>query len=144
MQSKLGQFYLDENMSEIATPYERIGGEPAVRKLCHTFYKIMNETPQTQLIRGLHPQDIQISEDKLFMFLSGWLGGPSLYIEKYGHPRLRARHLPFSIGIEERDQWLYCMGQALKTLELDPLFAEQLMGSFAQTADFMRNRQETN
>ena len=77
------------------------------------------------------------------MFLSGWLGGPSLYIEKYGHPRLRARHLPFSIGIEERDQWLYCMAQALKTMDLDPLFAEQLMSSFAQTADFMRNRQET-
>ncbi|THF72245.1 MAG: hemoglobin-like protein [Methylophaga nitratireducenticrescens] len=130
-------------MANIATPYERIGGETGVRKLCHTFYTIMCETRQTEVIRGLHPQNIQISEDKLFMFLSGWLGGPSLYIEKYGHPRLRARHLPFSIGIEERDQWLYCMAQALKTMDLEPFFAEQLMSSFAQTADFMRNRQET-
>lgn len=129
-------------MNKIATPYERIGGEAAVRKLCQTFYQIMCETPQTQLIRGLHPHDIQLSEDKLFLFLSGWLGGPSLYIEKYGHPRLRARHLPFSIGIEERDQWLYCMAQALKSMDLEPLFTEQLMSSFVQTADFMRNREE--
>jgi hemoglobin len=102
----------------------------------------MCDTPQTQLIRELHPENIGISEEKLFMFLSGWLGGPPLFTDKFGHPRLRARHLPFSIGIEERDQWLYCMAQALKSLDLDPLFAEQLMSSFVQTADFMRNRQE--
>ncbi|AFI84754.1 group II truncated hemoglobin [Methylophaga nitratireducenticrescens] len=130
-------------MTDIATPYERIGGESAVRKLCHTFYKIMTETPQTQLIRSLHPQEIQLSEDKLYMFLTGWLGGPPLYTEKYGHPKLRSRHLPFSIGIEERDQWLYCMTEALNTMDLDPLFTTQLMSSFAQTADFMRNRQES-
>lgn len=129
-------------MSEQNTPYQRIGGEPAVRKLCQTFYQIMCDTPQTALIRDLHPQDIAHSEEKLFMFLSGWLGGPSLYTDKYGHPRLRARHLPYSIGIEERDQWLYCMAQALKTLDLEPQFAEQLMSSFVQTADFMRNRAE--
>jgi len=129
-------------MSEIQTPYERIGGEPAVRQLCQTFYQIMSETPQTDLIRSMHPENIQISEDKLFMFLTGWLGGPPLYTDQFGHPRLRARHLPFSIGIEERDQWLYCMAQALKTLNLEQLFAEQLMSSFVQTADFMRNRPE--
>ncbi len=130
-------------MSEIQTPYERIGGEKAVRQLCQTFYQIMSDTPQTKLIRVMHPENIQISEDKLFMFLSGWLGGPSLYTDQFGHPRLRARHLPFSIGIEERDQWLYCMAQALKTLDLDQLFAEQLMSSFVQTADFMRNKPES-
>lgn len=129
-------------MTSVATPYQRIGGEVGVKKLCRVFYQTMHETPQTSIIRQLHPQDIQSSEDKLFMFLSGWLGGPQLYTEKFGHPRLRARHLPFSIGIEERDQWLYCMAQALKSLDLDPLFAEQLMSSFTQTADFMRNRQE--
>lgn len=129
-------------MADIATPYERIGGENGVRTLCETFYRIMCDTPQTQLIRGLHPEDINISEEKLYLFLTGWLGGPPLYTDRYGHPRLRARHLPFSIGIEERDQWLYCMAQALKTMNLDDLFAEQLMSSFVQTADFMRNRQE--
>lgn len=129
-------------MSEIQTPYERIGGEAAVRKLCKTFYQIMSETPQTQLIRQMHPEDIATSEQKLYEFLTGWLGGPPLYTDKYGHPRLRARHMPFAIGIEERDQWLYCMAQALKTLDLDKLFAEQLMASFVQTADFMRNQPE--
>lgn len=129
-------------MTNMQTPYQRIGGEAAVRKLVKLFYQIMSETPQTGLIRSLHPEDIQSSEDKLFWFLSGWLGGPQLYVEKFGHPRLRARHLPFSIGIEERDQWLYCMAQALKKMDVEPLFAEQLLASFAQTADFMRNRPE--
>lgn len=129
-------------MSEIQTPYERIGGEQGLRKLVHTFYQIMCDTPQTALIRKLHPDDISISEEKLFMFLSGWMGGPPLYTDKFGHPRLRARHLPFPIGIEERDQWLYCMAQALKTMDIDALFSEQLMGSFVQTADFMRNQPE--
>jgi hemoglobin len=129
-------------MSEVKQPYERIGGDEAVRRLCQTFYQIMSDTQQTQLIRAMHPKNIKISEDKLYMFLSGWLGGPPLYTNKYGHPRLRGRHLPFPIGIEERDQWLYCMAQALKTMELDQIFAEQLMSSFVQTADFMRNKVE--
>lgn len=130
------------NMPEMPTPYERIGGEAGVRELCHHFYQIMSETPQTRRIRALHPEDIAQSEEKLFMFLSGWLGGPQLYVREYGHPRLRARHLPFPIGAEERDQWLYCMQEALKKMQLDALFTEQLMSSFVQTADFMRNRQE--
>ncbi|MFW5426560.1 MAG: group II truncated hemoglobin [Methylophagaceae bacterium] len=129
-------------MSEVKTPYERIGGEQAVRQICQSFYQIMCDTPQTQLIRAMHPQDIAISEEKLYLFLTGWLGGPPLYTDKYGHPRLRARHLPFAIGIEERDQWLYCMAQTLKTMNLEELLAEQLMNSFVQTADFMRNQPE--
>ncbi|MFW5450891.1 MAG: group II truncated hemoglobin [Methylophagaceae bacterium] len=129
-------------MPEMKTPYQRIGGEESVHNLVHTFYQIMSDTPQTQLIRAMHPDDIKISEEKLYLFLTGWLGGPPLYTDKYGHPRLRARHLPFSIGDEERDQWLYCMAQALKTMDLEQLFAEQLMSSFVQTADFMKNRPE--
>ncbi|MBT3504308.1 MAG: group II truncated hemoglobin [Piscirickettsiaceae bacterium] len=130
-------------MSELETHYLRIGGEPAVKHLVKTFYQIMSETPQTKHVRDMHPVDIASSEEKLTLFLTGWLGGPDLYIEKYGHPRLRQRHMPFSIGLEERDQWLYCMAHALATLELDDLLAQQLMASFAKTADFMRNREET-
>jgi hemoglobin len=129
-------------MSEIKTPYERLGGDEAVRRLCTTFYQIMSDTPQTQIIRAMHPKEIQTSEDKLYMFLSGWLGGPPLFEDKFGHPRLRGRHLPYAIGIEERDQWLYCMAQALKTMDLESVFSEQLMASFVQTADFMRNQPE--
>ncbi|MDB2705109.1 group II truncated hemoglobin [Pseudomonadota bacterium] len=127
-------------MSEIKTPYERIGGESAVRKLCQTFYQVMCETPQTELIRAMHPEEIGLSEEKLYLFLTGWLGGPPIYTDKYGHPRLRKRHMPFPIGIEERDQWLYCMAQALKAMDLEELFSQQLMASFVQTADFMRNK----
>ncbi|MBW9267066.1 MAG: group II truncated hemoglobin [Candidatus Thiodiazotropha sp. (ex. Lucinisca nassula)] len=83
-----------------------------------------------------------ISREKLFLFLSGWLGGPDLYVEKYGHPRLRARHLPFSIGIEERDQWIYCMREALSAMDLDAKLQEELNQAFFRTADFMRNRDE--
>lgn len=129
-------------MSEQPTPYERIGGDAAVRKLCVDFYQIMCDTPQTQLLRKMHPDDIKISEEKLYLFLSGWMGGPQLFVEKYGHPRLRARHMPFSIGVEERDQWLYCMAQALKMQDLETAFSEQLMSNFVQLADFMRNREE--
>lgn len=129
-------------MSEIQTPYERLGGDEAVRRLCKTFYEIMSDTPQTQLIRTMHPKEIKTSEDKLYMFLSGWLGGPPLFEEKFGHPRLKGRHLPYAIGIEERDQWLYCMAQALKTMDLESVFSEQLMAGFVQTADFMRNKEE--
>jgi len=129
-------------MSEIQTAYERLGGDEAVRRLCTTFYQIMSDTPQTQLIRSMHPEEIKTSEDKLYMFLSGWLGGPPLFTDKFGHPRLRGRHLPYAIGIEERDQWLYCMAQALKTMDLESVFSEQLMSGFVQTADFMRNQPE--
>ncbi|MFT7234539.1 MAG: hemoglobin [Methylophagaceae bacterium] len=129
-------------MTDISSHYARIGGESAVRQLATTFYRIMSETPQTKRVRDMHPTDIANSEEKLYLFLTGWLGGPELYIEKYGHPRLRQRHMPFSIGLEERDQWLYCMAHALATLDLDDLLAEQLMASFAKTADFMRNKDE--
>jgi hemoglobin len=136
----VNSIFIESLMSEIETPYDRIGGEPAVRKLCQTFYQVMRDTPQTQLIRAMHPEQIGLSEEKLYLFLTGWLGGPPIYTDKYGHPRLRKRHMLFPIGIEERDQWLYCMAQALKTMGLDELFSQQLMGSFVQTADFMRNK----
>ena len=100
----------------------------------------MSERIQTQLIRDIPPQDIAESEEKFYLFLTGWLGGSSMYTDKHGPPKLRKRYLPFSIGIEEDAQWLYCMAQALSKMELDLVLAEQLMASFSQTADFMRNR----
>ena len=84
-----------------------------------------------------------MSREKLFLFLSGWFGGPDLYVQKYGHPRLRARHLPFSTGIEERDQWIYCMRQAMSDVGLDARLQEELHQAFFRTADFMRNKLQT-
>jgi hemoglobin len=122
------------------TPYERIGGEPGLRRLVERFYALMDTLPEAWEIRRLHPQDLSGSRDKLFKFLSGWLGGPPLYWEEYGHPRLRARHLPFPIAERERDQWLLCMNQALDEQIEDAELREGLKRAFAQTADHMRNR----
>lgn len=121
------------------TPYEELGGDTTVRALVDAFYDIMDADPQAAEIRAMHPQDLAESREKLYMFLSGWLGGPALYIEKYGHPRLRARHLPFPIGNREAAQWLYCMATALKQLEVPERLGEPLMQSFAMTASHMQN-----
>ncbi|MGB0713051.1 MAG: group II truncated hemoglobin [Gammaproteobacteria bacterium] len=124
------------------TPYERLGGEDGVRRLVDLFYDHMDSLDEVRTTRDLHAKSLKGSRRKLFMFLSGWLGGPNLYIEKYGHPRLRARHLPFSIGSQERDEWMLCMRRALDDMALEEAFRAQLEAAFASTADFMRNRNE--
>jgi hemoglobin len=124
------------------TPYEIIGGEERVRELVDRFYDYMDELEEAKVIRSLHARSLRGSRDKLFLFLSGWLGGPDLYVQQYGHPRLRARHLPFSIGIRERDQWMLCMRRALDDMGLDKTFRDRLEQAFLSTADHMRNRAE--
>ncbi len=122
-------------------PYNLIGGEATVRALVTRFYDLMDEDPDYYGIRKLHPESLDGSREKLFMFLTGWLGGPQLYTDAFGHPRLRARHLPFAIGIAERDQWMSCMTRALHDTQVEPTLRVRLIASFAHTADFMRNRE---
>jgi hemoglobin len=122
------------------TPYEAIGGEGAVRTLVDRFYDLMDLESGFRELRELHPTPLEGSRDKLFWFLCGWLGGPDRYVERFGHPRLRARHLPYPIGVRERDQWMACMTQALAETGVDPALAARLQASFANTADWMRNR----
>jgi hemoglobin len=122
------------------TPFERLGGELGVRTLVDRFYDLMDIEPAYAGIRSLHPGNLDGSRDKLHWFLCGWLGGPDLYIQRFGHPRLRARHLPYTIGIAERDQWMACMIQAMEESAVDPALAARLAESFFGTADFMRNR----
>lgn len=124
------------------TYYDLLGGEAVVRCLVDRFYDLMDEDPEFVGIRKLHPSDMQGSRQKLFMFLSGWLGGPSLYIQQFGHPRLRARHLPFAIGKAERDQWMNCMRQAMEDIDIDERIRKELTTQLFQTADFMRNTDE--
>jgi hemoglobin len=121
-------------------PFERIGGDEGLKKLVKLFYDNMDTLPEAKLIRDLHAKDLRSSREKLFMFLSGWMGGPDRYIAAFGHPRLRARHLPFPIGADDRDQWLMCMHKALDEIDVDTVFKEQLMTSFTQTADHMMNK----
>jgi hemoglobin len=122
------------------SPFERLGGEGAVRVLVDRFYDLMDLEPAYTELRALHPSTLAGSRDKLFWFLCGWLGGPAHYTDRFGHPMLRARHLPFSIGIRERDQWLACMQQAMHEQQLEPALAQRLAESFLGTADWMRNR----
>lgn len=122
------------------TAFERLGGEEAVRRLVDRFYDLMELEPAYAALRAMHPTTLQGSRDKLYWFLCGWLGGPNHYMERFGHPRLRARHLPFTIGIAERDQWLHCMEQAMRELAIDPQLAQRLSEAFFGTADWMRNR----
>jgi hemoglobin len=126
--------------AQTTTPFARLGGESGVRALVDRFYDLMDLEPAYAAIRAMHPGTLDGSRDKLFWFLCGWLGGPDLYQQRHGHPRLRARHLPYAIGIKERDQWMACMIQALHEQQIDESLAQRLAESFFGTADWMRNR----
>lgn len=122
--------------------YERIGGEQKIRELVDRFYELMDSLPEAEQIRSMHARDLRASREKLFMFLSGWLGGPQLYMEKYGHPRLRQRHMPFAIDAAARDQWMQCMVQAMQDVGIEESLRKELEAAFYKTADFMRNQPE--
>ncbi len=127
------------------TPFEAIGGEASVKALVERFYDLMDLEPGYAELRAVHGSDLDNARQRLFWFLCGWLGGPSYYTDRFGHPRLRARHLPQSIGggtigIIERDQWLACMDQAMGETGVPAPLREQLGEAFFKTADWMRNR----
>jgi hemoglobin len=130
-----------EDQDNAPTLYDIIGGEARLRELVDRFYDLMDLEPQFAALRAMHPPSLDGSRDKLFWFLCGWSGGPNHYIERFGHPRLRARHLPFSIASIERDQWLRCMALAMHELDMPEALQERLIHSFFQTADWMRNRE---
>ena len=121
------------------TPFERLGGLDGVRGLVDRFYDLMDRLPEAATIRALHPRDLRMSREKLYLFLCGWLGGPPLYVQRFGHPRLRARHLPFPIGDEEAAQWMLCMNQALEDLD-DADLRTTLSEALKRTALHMRNQ----
>jgi hemoglobin len=135
---------IEEVDSSKATFYDLLGGEQggaaAIRELVETFYDIMDTDKKAAPIRAMHPADLTASREKLFMFLTGWTGGPQLYIERYGHPFLRRRHLPFSIDESARDQWMYCMISAMHQLKMDDKLMQALAEQLYGVADFMRNQ----
>ncbi len=122
------------------TVYEAIGGEVGVRALVDRFYDQMDREPSVRALRDLHPADLAESREKLWWFLSGWLGGPPLYLQRKGHPRLRARHLPFAIDAVARDQWMACMRIALAETSLDAPLRERLDDALFKLADHMMNQ----
>jgi len=125
--------------ADAGSGFAALGGEAAVRTLVDRFYDLMDLEPAYRELRAMHSTPLDGSRDKLHWFLCGWLGGPQHYVERFGHPMLRARHLPFAIGITERDQWLACMQQAMTELAIEPELAKRLARAFFDTADWMRN-----
>jgi len=141
MFKKIFQNLLPKKLKEEdITPYLLIGEEKGVDRLVERFYHYMDTLPEAKQCRDLHGRSLEGSKMKLKMFLSGWFGGPSLYIEKYGHPRMRARHLPFAITSVERDEWLLCMRKAMDDLKLNKEFDGYLWGSFTSFAEHMKNQ----
>jgi hemoglobin len=131
---------MTEEASPTPSAFDLIGGEPRLQALVERFYDLMDLEPGYRELRAVHGADLASAREKLFWFLCGWMGGPQHYIERFGHPRLRARHMPFKIGILERDQWLACIDQAMGDVQVDADLRVRLRESFFQTADWMRNQ----
>lgn len=122
--------------------YARLGGAPAIAQLVHRFYALMDELPEAWDVRRLHPESLVGSADSLFKYLSGWFGGPPLYVQERGHPRLRMRHHPYRIGVTERDQWMLCMGMALAEQLPDLSLRAAVERAFSDMADHMINSEQ--
>ena len=122
------------------TPFAWMGGEEKIKALVERFYDLMDLEPGYAALRAAHGPELAHARERLNWFLCGWMGGPQHYTERFGHPRLRMRHMPFAIGITERDQWLACMNQAMQETGVDDALRERLDKSFFQTADWMRNK----
>lgn len=122
------------------TPYELLGGAEGVRRLVDRFYDLMDTAPEAVHVRALHATSLKMSREKLYQYLTGWTGGPPLYEEKYGHPRLRMRHMPFAIDTRERDEWLWCMERAMDEHPMPAPLREALRAKLRHLADFMRNQ----
>lgn len=130
----------NETTPGVSTPFDSLQGEASVQALVDRFYDLMELEPAYAELRAVHGSTLDEARQKLFWFLCGWLGGPQHYTERFGHPRLRARHLPFKVGLVERDQWLACMAQAMRETEVPAALQTQLNQAFLQTADWMRNQ----
>lgn len=121
------------------TPYEMLGGEPGVKRLVTRFYELMDSLPEAHAVRQMHPESLAGSANSLFEFLSGWFGGPPLYTEKKGHPRLRMRHAPYEVTRQMRDEWMLCMTQAVTEQVPAAEFRQWMLTTFTQMADHMIN-----
>lgn len=126
-------------MSSSESIYSRLGGELALREFVEQLYGYMARSAEVEHVRKMHPQDMSHARDRLFMFLSGLLGGPPLYMTALGHPRLRRRHMHFQIGNKERDQWLQCAQYAAAQLDISAQTREDLMRDLSAVANHLRN-----
>lgn len=126
--------------SQQSNAFERVGGEKVIKALAHQFYQQMQTLDETQALLAIHRAPIEESEQKLYEFLSGWLGGPNLYQEKHGHPALRARHMPFKVDDTMVEQWLLCMNNAIEMEIAEPQHREAIFQAISTLAKHMRNQ----
>ncbi len=129
-------------MEPVQSHFESMGGADAVRQLVDRFYDLMDTAPEAVHVRALHATSLKVSREKLRLFMTGWLGGPQLYVEQYGNPMLRMRHFPFAIGAVERDEWLWCMTRALDEQPMPDDLRAYLRQRLVALADHMRNQPE--
>ncbi len=122
--------------------YEYLGGEKTVKSLAYRFYDLMDTLETAKELRAIHPESLDESKEKFFLFLCGWFGGPQLYVQQYGHPRLRMRHMPFRIDKKARDAWMHCMKIALREHIPHKEVREQIEASFGNLATHMQNQPE--
>ena len=122
--------------------YQSFGGATGIRTLTDRFYDLMELEPKYQALRQMHGEDMTLMREKLYEFFSGWLGGPQLFIEKYGHPQLRARHMPFAVNVQVRNEWIACFAQAMSELDIDKALAEPVLIQVFAMADWCRNQNE--
>jgi hemoglobin len=122
-----------------ASQFVRIGGAAAVGRLVDRFYELMDTLPVAAPIRALHGADLTGTKDVLRRYLGEWMGGPPLYSQERGHPRLRRRHLRFGIGPVERDMWMLCMRSAVNDVVADAALRDELLAAFLKLADWLRN-----
>ena len=129
-------------MPEAPTPYDRIGGKAGVRRLTQRFYAQMDTLPEAAACRAIHPPSLVGSEAKLFDYLTGWLGGPPVYVQKNGPPMLRRRHLHAPIAGPEIEGWLLCFRQAWAETVADAALTAAVLPQVEQLAQHMRNRED--
>lgn len=128
-------------MSE-QTPYERIGGEPVIQALVRRFYELMDTLPEARACRAIHPPSLETAEQRLFWYLTGWLGGPPMFVERRGPPMLRRRHLHAPIAGAEIEGWLLCFRQAWAEHVTDAALTAMVLPQIEGLAQHMRNRED--
>jgi len=131
---------MSSNPTNPLTAYQVIGEAAGIARLVERFYLIMDTDPRAQAVRAVHGPSLKEASEKLQDFLSGWLGGPPQFMLKYGHPRMRMRHMNFAIGEKEKEEWLYCMNKAMEEVGLPPELIANLQGPFHDLAEKIKNK----
>lgn len=129
-----------EASNEKTTLYALLGGEEGVSDIANGFYDVMETAPEAKQLLDIHPLPLTSIRQRFFEYLSGWFGGPPLFEAKYGHPRLRARHLPYPVTPILKEQWMFCMYKTLEQHVQDPQLRNQILSAFADLAEHMINR----